>query len=42
MSGSGGTCFALFETMDQARTAGEMLRAEASDWWIAVTELGGG
>ncbi|MEO1476632.1 MAG: 4-(cytidine 5'-diphospho)-2-C-methyl-D-erythritol kinase, partial [Pseudomonadota bacterium] len=27
MSGSGGTCFALFETMDQARTAGEMLRA---------------
>lgn len=41
MSGSGGTCFALFDTMNEAVSAGEELRAEKPDWWVAVTELGG-
>ncbi|MEM6899161.1 MAG: 4-(cytidine 5'-diphospho)-2-C-methyl-D-erythritol kinase [Pseudomonadota bacterium] len=41
MSGSGGTCFALFDTKKEALRAGEELRRERPDWWIAVTELGG-
>lgn len=41
MSGSGGTCFALFKTVDAARRAGEHLRSEHPDWWIIATELGG-
>ncbi|MEM7663554.1 MAG: 4-(cytidine 5'-diphospho)-2-C-methyl-D-erythritol kinase [Pseudomonadota bacterium] len=41
MSGSGGTCFALFKTMDDAHHAGEVLKTENPDWWIAVTKLGG-
>ena len=33
MSGSGATCFALFETMAQLETASAQVRAERPDWW---------
>ncbi|MEO1552641.1 MAG: 4-(cytidine 5'-diphospho)-2-C-methyl-D-erythritol kinase [Pseudomonadota bacterium] len=41
MSGSGATCFALFENMDQAETAEQMLRRQYADWWVQATLLGG-
>ena len=37
MSGSGATCFGLFATDESARTAGLLLRARHSEWWIAET-----
>ena len=40
LSGSGPTCFALFETEDEARRAAAALSAAQSDWWIAATTLG--
>ncbi len=40
MSGSGSTCFAVFETMDAAHAAAYKLRAQNPEWWIAATELG--
>ncbi|WP_417807346.1 4-(cytidine 5'-diphospho)-2-C-methyl-D-erythritol kinase [Thioclava sp.] len=40
MSGSGATCFALFETQDQMQDAETRLRATHSDWWIAAGVLG--
>jgi 4-diphosphocytidyl-2-C-methyl-D-erythritol kinase len=42
MSGSGATCFALFETMDEARAAAVQLRAAHQGWWVQATELGQG
>lgn len=33
MSGSGATCFALFETADAARDAAATLQGEQSSWW---------
>ena len=33
MSGSGGTCFGLFATAEQAAFACEALRGE-TDWWV--------
>ena len=41
MSGSGATCFALFETMEDARAGAAAMRAEQPDWWCVATELGG-
>ena len=41
MSGSGATCFALFDTMDEARAALAALKTEQPDWWSVATELGG-
>ncbi len=35
MSGSGATCFGLFETAAQAHLAEDTLRAEHQDWWVA-------
>ncbi len=35
MSGSGATCFALFETEAQADTAADTLRTAHPDWWVA-------
>ena len=35
MSGSGATCFGLFETAAQARLAEDTLRAKHQDWWVA-------
>lgn len=39
MSGSGATCFALFDTMDAARRAARELLARRSNWWIAAAAL---
>lgn len=35
MSGSGATCFALFETEDDAKAAASQLYHERPDWWVA-------
>ena len=40
MSGSGATCFALFETEAAARRAETQLNAARPDWWIRATSLG--
>lgn len=42
MSGSGATCFAIFETAAQAALAQEAIRAAHSDWWCEATVLGEG
>ncbi len=40
MSGSGATCFALFETDAAARRAEALLAADRPDWWVRATSLG--
>jgi 4-diphosphocytidyl-2-C-methyl-D-erythritol kinase len=42
MSGSGATCFALFETLEFAKGAARQLRDERPDWWIAAAALATG
>ncbi len=39
MSGSGATVFALFDDLASARTAGDQLAADRSDWWVSVAHL---
>lgn len=39
MSGSGATCFGLFETLEAASRAHARLVAERPGWWIATTAL---
>jgi 4-diphosphocytidyl-2-C-methyl-D-erythritol kinase len=39
MSGSGATCFGLFDDAGTADRAREQL--ESRDWWCAVTRFGG-
>ena len=39
MSGSGATCFGLYEGEAAARAAVDRLRAEAPDWWAAAAEV---
>lgn len=39
MSGSGATCFALFETREAAEHAGRTLKNEHPDWWVMADEL---
>jgi 4-diphosphocytidyl-2-C-methyl-D-erythritol kinase len=39
MSGSGSTCFALFDDETAARAADGVLRASAKGWWSAVGRL---
>jgi 4-diphosphocytidyl-2-C-methyl-D-erythritol kinase len=39
MSGSGSTCFALFETPEAANAAVHQLSEARPDWWIAQTTL---
>ncbi len=39
MSGSGATCFGLFDSKPGAGAAAEVLRRGHSDWWCAVTPL---
>ena len=39
MSGSGATCFALFASLEEAQAAGQRLRAERGEWWIAAARL---
>ncbi|MEP4293836.1 MAG: 4-(cytidine 5'-diphospho)-2-C-methyl-D-erythritol kinase, partial [Rhizobiaceae bacterium] len=38
MSGSGATCFGLFETADEAQSAAAELRRRHPDWWVADTK----
>lgn len=40
MSGSGATCFALFDTMAQARAGAQVLAREHPRWWIRPARLG--
>lgn len=39
MSGSGATCFGLFDTSADAAQAAEILRAAHSNWWIEAAAL---
>jgi 4-diphosphocytidyl-2-C-methyl-D-erythritol kinase len=39
MSGSGATCFALFDHFDQAVAAAEQIRRSHPGWWIAPANL---
>ena len=39
MSGSGATCFAVFDTSEPARRAHAALASEQPDWWLASTTL---
>jgi len=39
MSGSGATCFGLFETAAQAGAAAAALHMAEPDWWVAATTL---
>jgi 4-diphosphocytidyl-2-C-methyl-D-erythritol kinase len=40
MSGSGATCFALFDARPAAEEAARTLRAGYPDWWVRATMLG--
>lgn len=40
MSGSGATCFGLFESIEEAQAAQAVLVAEYPDWWVAGGLLG--
>ncbi|MEC7289693.1 MAG: 4-(cytidine 5'-diphospho)-2-C-methyl-D-erythritol kinase [Pseudomonadota bacterium] len=42
MSGSGATCFALFDSMEAADAAAASLSGQRPDWWIRATMLGAG
>lgn len=41
MSGSGGTCFGLFASVDEAEDAAARLVRAHPNWWAQATELGG-
>ncbi len=41
MSGSGGTCFALYADMPAARAAARDVRARNPQWWAVATRLNG-
>ncbi len=36
MSGSGGTCFGLFESLEKAETAAREIQRVAPDWWVVA------
>lgn len=40
MSGSGATCFGLYETVEAAQAAGASIREAHPDWWLAGGVLG--
>lgn len=40
MSGSGPTCFALFQSSGEALAAAQRLAAERKDWWVHATMIG--
>lgn len=40
MSGSGPTCFALFDSAGEASAAARLLAAGNSDWWVCATTIG--
>ena len=39
MSGSGPTCFALFDTADEAGAGTKALAAAHPDWWVAAAPV---
>ncbi|MCP4934472.1 MAG: 4-(cytidine 5'-diphospho)-2-C-methyl-D-erythritol kinase [bacterium] len=39
MSGSGATCFGLYDSKDRAEQAALKIRADHPDWWVAATML---
>ena len=41
MSGSGATCFALFDSMEEAVTAEAKITETQPGWWVKATMLGG-
>lgn len=41
MSGSGATCFGLYETENAAQTAAKLLASHDPDWWVQPCTLGG-
>jgi 4-diphosphocytidyl-2-C-methyl-D-erythritol kinase len=41
MSGSGATCFGLFDTSAAAAAAARTLRVGYPDWWVEPTTLAG-
>lgn len=41
MSGSGATCFALFDGIEQAEAAAVSVRRQYPDWWVQSSLLGG-
>ena len=41
MSGSGATCFALFDSRDDAALAAQIMTAKHPNWWVRATILGG-
>src|SRR5262249_33750089 len=42
MSGSGATCFALFDSQRAAIAGARALRSEHPSWWVRATALAGG
>ncbi|MFO0990646.1 MAG: 4-(cytidine 5'-diphospho)-2-C-methyl-D-erythritol kinase [Hyphomicrobiales bacterium] len=40
MSGSGPTCFGLFDTKETAELAAERIATDHPDWWCRVTQIG--
>lgn len=42
MSGSGATCFGIYDTADMSRRAAEMLEKDRPDWFVVATETLGG
>ncbi len=40
MSGSGATCFALFDSVRATAAAARVLRRQHDDWWVRATVLG--
>lgn len=41
MSGSGATCFGLYDSREAAMAAADQLRANQTDWWVVATTLEG-
>ncbi len=41
MSGSGATCFGLYEQAQEAEAAAAQIRAAHPDWWVCATRLDG-
>ena len=41
MSGSGATCFGLFPSAQDAKTAAESLKTSRPNWWVRAAKLGG-
>ncbi|MEH6405201.1 MAG: 4-(cytidine 5'-diphospho)-2-C-methyl-D-erythritol kinase [Sneathiella sp.] len=39
MSGSGATCFGLFDTVRQAELAKDILHRDEPNWWLAATQI---